>query len=385
MGSNQDAMALATRDHAEIVRAEDFMPLMSVKQAVERKGMINQFIGQVLNEDLDYGKIAGGVQQKKVLLKPGAEKLCSIFGLAPKYVKEVIVEDWTGEDHGHEPLFSYEYRCQLWRGDRFMGEAIGSCNSWESKYRYRWVTEDVAKQRADFADLPKRGGQTWKFEPMFALDKRETEGQYGKPNEYWDSFQEAIQNKTARYVEKKKLGTRTFDGWEMQINTMQYRVPNPDVADIINTCQKMAQKRALVAAVLVVTNCSDAFTQDIEDFAPAEEHVQSEPKPEPKQAPKTQPKQRPVPKELTVVFTNLDKDIRSAGEAYSRIEGLFIRKAGDAGVAKYNEIADLFNKQYPQGTSDKGAHKDFLLDLWDALQAVEPEAPPQADVAMEAK
>ena len=44
-----------------------------------------------------------------------------------------------------------------------------------------------------------------------------------------------------------------------------YRNPNPDGADVVNTIQKMAQKRALVAATLIATSASEFFTQDVED------------------------------------------------------------------------------------------------------------------------
>lgn len=249
----------------DMVRADDFMPLLSVEQAVERKSQINEFIGKVLKEGDDFGKMPGDQRRdaKKVLLKPGAEKLCSIFGLAPQYLEDKIVEDWTGKDHGGEPLFYYAYKCQLMRGDRFMGEAIGSANSWEIKYRYRWMRrEALSYEDATLEHLPKRGGKQVKFEPDFAISKRESSGQYGHSAEYWDQFTAAA---GAKRVEGKKLGTRTFNGWEITLDTVEYRVPNPDTADIINTLQKMAQKRALVAAVLVVTNCSDAFTQDLED------------------------------------------------------------------------------------------------------------------------
>ena len=36
---------------------------------------------------------------------------------------------------------------------------------------------------------------TQKFEPNFALDKKETTGQYGKPAEYWAMFEAAIRDK----------------------------------------------------------------------------------------------------------------------------------------------------------------------------------------------
>src|SRR5436305_40562 len=38
------------------------------------------------------------------------------------------------------------------------------------------------------------------------------------------------------------------------------------IADQVNTIQKMAQKRSLVAAVLIAVNASEFFTQDVEDM-----------------------------------------------------------------------------------------------------------------------
>jgi len=54
----------------------------------------------------------------------------------------------------------------------------------------------------------------------------------------------------------------------MDVDTALYRIPNPDVADVVNTIQKMAQKRALVAATLIATSASEFFTQDVEDADP---------------------------------------------------------------------------------------------------------------------
>jgi len=53
--------------------------------------------------------------------------------------------------------------------------------------------------------------------------------------------------------------------WELDVDTALYRIPNPDGADVVNTIQKMAQKRALVAATLLATSASEFFTQDVED------------------------------------------------------------------------------------------------------------------------
>lgn len=51
------------------------------------------------------------------------------------------------------------------------------------------------------------------------------------------------------------------------------RVENPDIADVYNTILKMAEKRALVAAILIATSASSMFTQDLEDMTP----IQAEP------------------------------------------------------------------------------------------------------------
>lgn len=54
------------------------------------------------------------------------------------------------------------------------------------------------------------------------------------------------------------------------------RVENPDIADVWNTCLKMAKKRAFVDAVKSTTAASDVFTQDIEDMP---QYAQPEPQP----------------------------------------------------------------------------------------------------------
>ena len=55
------------------------------------------------------------------------------------------------------------------------------------------------------------------------------------------------------------------------------RVANPDIFDQVNTIQKMAHKRALVAAVLIATNASEFFTQDVENMDVIDIPVAEEP------------------------------------------------------------------------------------------------------------
>jgi hypothetical protein len=244
--------------------AAQFSPIFTTESALQRYQQFKDFVRGVLKEGVDFGKIPGN--EKDTLLKPGAEKLCTFFGLTPRYVQEVIIEDWSGQQHG-QPLFYYRYKCQLFRGNFQMGEGIGSCSSWESKYRYRWVDEaTVSRLGLDKKTLPIRGGMVSEFD--FAINKAETSGQYGKPAEYWNQWKRAIEDGSARRIQKAKKDGSTSPAYEM--NATFYRVPNADFADIINTVQKIAQKRSYVAATLSATNASDYFTQDIEDYIDVE-------------------------------------------------------------------------------------------------------------------
>lgn len=356
---------------ADVVRAEDFMPVFTVEQAVNRKSQMNQFISGVMTDGEDYGKMPGN-QTKKVLMKPGAEKLCSIFGLAPRYVAEETTEDWTGREHG-EPFFYYRYKCQLYRGERFMGEAVGSCNSWEAKYRYRWMSEDQLPEGVDKEKLLKRGGRKTLFEFMFAFDKRETTGQYGKPEEHWKMFEKAVADGTARKAQKTTKKGEQW-GWEVDVDTALYRVPNPDSADTVNTCQKMAQKRALVAAVLVVTNCSDAFTQDLEDAEP-EVHQRNNSAQQSDLAEKrvTEEKTKTAngtPKDLKILLDGIDKDGTRAGEAFTLMYDK-LSALGTEGVKAYEQIERSFNTRYPKGCTDKSELKRCISDLYHAIKTVE--------------
>jgi hypothetical protein len=372
------------------VRPEDFLPVLSVKQAVERKEMMNQFITGVMREKEDFGTIPGA-GEKKVLLKPGAEKLCSIFGLTPQYTTDSLIEDWTGENHGGEAMFYYAYKCALSRGGRFMGEAIGSCSSRESRYRYRWVREDQLPAGINRAALPSRGGKRNIFEPDFAIDKADTTGKYGKAPEYWQKFKDAITAGTARQT-RKKLGPKEYDGWEITVDELQYRIPNPDVADIVNTVQKIAQKRALVAAVLIVTNASDAFTQDVEDFEDERPSARmtgsasvssggylfdDEAKPQPHSQPSpaaatTSPAETPIPAELSDLFRRIDSGERGAvPNAFHLMEQAFKELNCPEADGVYEDLKIQFRNRFPTGGKNKANGMDIktcLLGMWGALQ-----------------
>ena len=231
-------------------QASQYLPIMPMAVAVQRRDAIVQFAKQILVKDTDFGVIPG-TGAKPSLLKPGAEKLCSFFGLAPVFVPVQTVEDWTGAEHGGEAFFLYRYRCELYRNGMMVGSGIGSCNSWESKYRYR---------KADRL-CPKCG------QPAIATSKEEYGGGF-----YCNS-------------RKGGCGAKYLKGAPEIVNQMLGKIANPDPADVVNTVDKMAQKRALVAATLIAVNASEFFTQDIEDMATGEyidaTYTVAQPAPEP--------------------------------------------------------------------------------------------------------
>src|SRR5262245_40416736 len=244
-----EALAVIDRQDA----AQALMPVLSVEQAVARYEALVKFVKSLMREGQDYGTIPGA--DKPSLWKAGAEKLTTFFGLSKRFQLVEKVEDWSGADHGGEPFFYYVYRCGLYHGDTLIAEADGSCNSFEKKYRWRQAertcpacgTNAIIKGKAEFG-----GG--------------------------WVCF-------------KKKGGCgATFADGSTEIEGQQVgRIPNPDVCDLVNTMQKIAQKRAFVGATLLGVNASEFFTQDIEDMvvdafdgedrspAPAPRKAQSQP------------------------------------------------------------------------------------------------------------
>ncbi|HEX5736256.1 MAG TPA: hypothetical protein VF131_25730 [Blastocatellia bacterium] len=212
------------------VERETFMPALSVQQAVDRFNHVVEFVRTVMREGVDYGVIPG--TDKPTLLKPGAEKLCTLFGLTSRFEIIRSAEDWTGADHNGEPFFFYLYRCQLRRGDMIIAEGDGSANSWEQKYRYR-EAHRKCPQCAQAAII--RGKQ-----------------EFGGG---WVCF-------------RKRGGCGAKFDIEDPVITDQPagRVLNENIADQVNTIQKMAQKRSLIAATLLAVNGSEFFTQDCEEF-----------------------------------------------------------------------------------------------------------------------
>jgi hypothetical protein len=245
------------------VNQDQFMPVMAIDTAVARYQSVVGFVQKLMREGTDYGKVPG-TGDKPVLLKPGAEKLATLFGLTPVFTTSQVIEDWTGKDFDGEPMFYYRYKCELYRAGILIATSEGSCNSRETKYRWRKGERlcpdcgqaTIIKGKADYGGgwlcFAKKGGCGAKFND-------------GDPR-----------------IESQEVG----------------RVANADIADQVNTIQKMAQKRAMVAAVLVAVNASEFFTQDIDDIVIESYTVVEEPKEakpaQPTNSPSQQRKAQPV-------------------------------------------------------------------------------------------
>jgi hypothetical protein len=217
------------------------MPVMTIQEAVRRQEQMVKFVKEIMEEGKDFGTIPG-TNTKPTLLKAGAEKLTTFFGLTPVFVDETAIEDFTDPDY---PFFYYRRKCQLWKGNLMIAEASGSCNSREKKYRWRSASQTC----------PACGKET--------IIKGKA--QYGGGWVCW--------------MKKGGCGGKFADDAPEITSQQVGQVENPDVYDLANTVLKMADKRALVATTLLAVNASEFFTQDLEDMDVGADFVATEEKP----------------------------------------------------------------------------------------------------------
>ena len=197
---------------------------LAVEEVIAQVQKIQQVMEAVMQENEHYGVIPG--TQKPTLLKPGAEKLCLTFRLDPQYDSHELY------DGKHLTVKS---KCTLWHipTSLRMGSGEGSCSTKEEKYAYRQAARlcPACHKEAIIRGKKEYGGG-------------------------WLCFKK-----------KDGCGAKFADGDKLIEDQPTGKVPNEQLPDQYNTVLKMADKRALVAAVLNVTAASDLFTQDMEDFA----------------------------------------------------------------------------------------------------------------------
>lgn len=198
-------------------------PVMDLTLAKSRLEQFQEFIRKYMVEGEDFGLIPG--TPKKSLWKPGADKLCELYGLADSYR---VIDRLVDFDRG---LFDYEIECTLSRDGMVIATGLGSCSSFEGKYRWR------DSKRV----CPQCGKET------IIKGKKD----YGGG---WLCFQA-----------KGGCGAKFEDG-DAEIENQEIgRIENDDIATLKNTILKMAKKRAKVDATLSATRSSGVFTQDLGD------------------------------------------------------------------------------------------------------------------------
>lgn len=217
-------------------------PTTAVQQAKGYMDIVTHLRTNLLRSGVDYGVIPGTgkvkvklpdgkevEREKEVLLKPGAERLCSAFGFAPVFKLINKVELWDTD----KPLFHYQYCCELIHIDsgKLIATGIGSCNSMEDKYRWRNAQRTCPNCGKENIRKSKEAGAGW-----YCWQKTGGCGATFKEND------PAITGQSAG------------------------KVANDDVFSLVNTIDKMAQKRALIAATLIGCNASEFFTQDLDDM-----------------------------------------------------------------------------------------------------------------------
>lgn len=221
-----DDKALARIQSAEVALTED----ISVSRVLAQATAVQQLMQNMMKPDVHYGVIPGtqgkdGKAPKNTLLQPGADLLCMLFRMRPKY--SIISKTET------EGRIAFTVRCRLvhitagWD----LGEGVGSANSRESRY----LNQATAKLCPECQ------------KPAIIAGKEE----YGGG---WLCY-------------RKKDGCGAKFGIDDERIVGQSGVVNNDkVWDLHNTILKIANKRAKVAAVLTATAASDIFTQDLEDL-----------------------------------------------------------------------------------------------------------------------
>ncbi len=278
--------ALAERRQQVAVAGRPLLMAETLAVEAEQRRLLGAYVDSEMKEGTDYGVIPGTKQ--KSLLKPGAEKLCSLFRCTPQFEIQEKIEDWE------KPFFYYQFRVLVVSNDggAVVAEGFGSANSHESKWRY---INDARK-------CPECGKQ--------AIIKGKAE--YGGG---WLCF-----------AKKDGCGAKWPDGAQEIEGQKTGKIENPDAANNVNTILKIAKKRALTDAAIALARCSDMFTMDIDENQAPEANADAAPSRQQEQ-PAKQERQDPRPAQPMLV-TELRSligqlaDLKqiSADEAFGKIE-----------------------------------------------------------------
>jgi hypothetical protein len=196
--------------------------------AKARLAGLKQFFNEVMIEGpgQDYGTIPG--TDRKTLFKAGAEKLCEFYQFIQRPKVTHRVETWEPK-----PFFHYEVELDLLdrRTGAIVGTGLGSCNSMESRYRWRHAERVCPECKTP------------------AIIK-------GKP-EYGGGF--------VCFKRKDGCGAKFAEDDPRILDQPVGRVENDDIFSLVNTILKMGKKRALTDAVVGVTRSAGLLVEPGDD------------------------------------------------------------------------------------------------------------------------
>lgn len=308
----QEQPAVVADMHGPTNAQEMAARLADMKQRLQ---LVQTFFRDVMVEGQDYGIIPG--TDKPTLLKAGAEKLCELYGYSIHVVTE---REEKCRDTGY---YDCAIKVQLVsrRTGEVIAEGVGEANTYESRYRYRWV---------------------------------------------WA-------NQVPPDIDKSTLVTR-----QTKNGSLQYRLENDDLFSLWNTVRKMAKKRALIDAALSATRSSGLFTQDVEDLREwseaAEDVAIEQPAPAPKPAAQraTRRQSRAIRQQRTSEET--EEFICLLNELADTIKACGVEPTDEA------ERNKLFEQVGGEPKNPKDMTKEQVIDLKDRLNAYLELANPQSVV-----
>lgn len=206
-----------------IVRPEQ----MAIDAVKNLANIVYKLRDEVFKKDVDYGLIPG-TGDKPTLYLPGMEKLLRALNLRAEYVPITIIQDFD------KPLFMYRYECRLYEieSGKLVSSAIGSANSFESKWRYRNASRVCPHCGADAIIQGKK--------------------EYGGG---WLCF-----------TKKGGCNAKFGESAPEIINQVVGRVENEDIFDQVNVMDKIGQKRSLSSAIKCTANVSSLYNIDLDDM-----------------------------------------------------------------------------------------------------------------------
>lgn len=243
----------------EITKVETGIQQTSPERIVERFEAIQAISKRLFKNEEHYGEPFKG-SGKKVLLKAGAEVLNAAFQLFPRYDLEIRE---LGNGH-REYIVQTEIISQV--SNSQVGEGLGSCSTMEGNFRYRNIDEATSVPVPKTAWDAKNNNDIKEMKRILA---------------------DALKENDIELPKGAEAGFVKDGSWFVSIRGKQ---ENPDIADVYNTCLKMAKKRSHIDATLTALGISSMYTQDIDEFPEYEKWKE-------KQEPKADTKQQAKPKQ----------------------------------------------------------------------------------------